>query len=401
MFIGRTEQETDDLVRRKGVSVPYRGFWSYVHKDDEVEGERISQLARDVVAQYEMITGEEIELFLDKERLEWGDKWRDKIDAHLESVAFFIPVMTPRYFKSAECRVELNQIVRRASKLGRKDLLLPLYYLDVPSIEKEGEEDDLILMIREFHWQDWRDLRFKDVNSEAYRRGVSDMAQRLVRANKHAETDNVDELAPDMEQETDEDDDMTGTIDRLAKMEVALPELNETVNEIAGQITIVGNVMSEGASDVKQVSTGRDEFARRVKIVRRVAAQLNIPTDKISTLTNRYASQLHDVDEGIRIFIEQAPVEIEEDPASKKQFCHFFESVETLSEASHKSFNDIQSMIDTAAPIEKMSRDLRPVIRRLRQALTIMVESRSVSGNWKDLIETSGVDCREFTSSIE
>ena len=371
----------------------YRGFWSYVHKDDEAEGGRITQLANDVVAQYEMITGDKIELFLDKDGLEWGDKWRDKIDTRLVLVAFFIPVMTPRYFKSAECRTELNQFVRRASNLGREDLLLPLYYLDVPSIEKENERDDLILKIREFHRQDWRDLRFKDVNSESYRRGVSDMVQRLVQANKRAEADRVEELAPDMEREIDEDDVMPGTIDRLAKMEVALPELNKTVYEITGQITLIGDVMNQGASDINKASTGRSQFSHRVKIVRRMAMQLNTPTDKISMLTNQYASQLHDVDEGIRIIIEQASAEIEVNPATKEKFCQFFESVEVLSEASHKSFNQIQSMIDSAAPIEKMSRDLRPVLRRLRQALTIMVESISVSGNWKDLIETSGVDC--------
>ena len=373
------------------MSVRYRGFWSYVHKDDEAEGERISQLARDVVAQYEMITGDEIELFLDKERLEWGDKWRDEIDAHLELVAFFIPVMTPRYFKSAECRAELNLIVRRASNFGLKDLLLPLYYLDVPSIEEKDEEDDLILKIREFHRQDWRDLRFKDVHSEAYRQGVSEMAQHLALANKRAEADNVDELAPDMEQETD--DDIPGTIDRLAKMEVAVPELNKTVYEITGQITLIGEVINQGASDISKSSTGRGQFSHGVKIVRRMATQLNTPTDKISILTNQYASQLHDVDEGIRIIIEQSPAEIKVNPATKEEFCQFFESVEVLSEASHESFNQILSMIDSAAPIEKISRDLRPVLRRLRQALTIMVESRSVSSNWKDLIETSGVDC--------
>ena len=371
----------------------YRGFWSYVHKDDEAEGGRITQLARDVVAQYEMITGDEIKLFLDQDRLEWGDQWRNKIDTHLVSVAFFIPVMTPRYFKSAECRAELNLFVRRTSNLRLKDLLLPLYYLDVPSFEEENEEDDLILKIREFHRQDWRDLRFKDVHSEAYRQGVSEMAQHLAHANKRAEADNVDELAPDMEQGTDEEDDIPGTIDRLAKMEVAVPELNKTVYEIAGQITLIGEVMKQGASDINKASTGRSQFSHRVKIVRRMAMQLNTPTDKISTLTNQYASQLHDVDEGIRIIIEQAPAEIAVNSATKEEFCQFFESVEVLSEASHKSFNQILSMIDSAAPIEKISRDLRPVFRRLRQALTIMVESRSVSGNWKDLIETSGVDC--------
>ena len=96
-----------------------KGFWSYVHKDDEAEGERISKLAKDVVNEYELLAGDTIELFLDKDGIGWGDEWRKKIDDHLESVEFFVPVMTPRYFKSPECRLELNQFVRSASKCGR------------------------------------------------------------------------------------------------------------------------------------------------------------------------------------------------------------------------------------------------------------------------------------------
>ena len=43
-----------------------QGFWSYVHDDDRADGERISCLARDAVDQFQMLTGEEISLFLDK-----------------------------------------------------------------------------------------------------------------------------------------------------------------------------------------------------------------------------------------------------------------------------------------------------------------------------------------------
>lgn len=49
------------------------GFWSYVHADDEADAGRVAQLARDVVAQFEMLTGEPIELFLDRDALAWGD----------------------------------------------------------------------------------------------------------------------------------------------------------------------------------------------------------------------------------------------------------------------------------------------------------------------------------------
>jgi hypothetical protein len=57
-----------------------RGFWSYVHADDTADHDRIATLARDVVEQFQMVTGESIELFLDQDDLEWGDPWRPKVD---------------------------------------------------------------------------------------------------------------------------------------------------------------------------------------------------------------------------------------------------------------------------------------------------------------------------------
>src|SRR6266511_2403370 len=115
------------------VTVNARAFWSYAHRDDEAENGRIAGLARDVVAQYEMITGEMIELFLDTDSLEWGDEWRPKVDASLSSVAFFIPVLTPRYFQSVECRRELNFFARQATRLGVRELVMPILYVDVPA----------------------------------------------------------------------------------------------------------------------------------------------------------------------------------------------------------------------------------------------------------------------------
>jgi hypothetical protein len=49
-----------------------KAFWSYVHFDNDADGGRIVALAEDISKQYEMITAESIELFLDKDGLEWG-----------------------------------------------------------------------------------------------------------------------------------------------------------------------------------------------------------------------------------------------------------------------------------------------------------------------------------------
>jgi hypothetical protein len=63
-------------------------FWSYVHLDDDAEGGRVTGLARDVKRQYELLTGESLTLFLDRDALKWGDDWRAEIGASLSYVAF-------------------------------------------------------------------------------------------------------------------------------------------------------------------------------------------------------------------------------------------------------------------------------------------------------------------------
>ena len=373
-----------------------KAFWSYVHKDDEAENERISRLGKDVVKEYEMLTGETIELFLDKDGIAWGEEWRNKIDENLESLEFFIPVMTPRYFKSSECRSELNQFLLSARKLGRLELLLPLHYVDVPSLNNDGPVEDILLSrVREFQYQDWRELRFMDVTSEAYRRGVNKMAIRLVEVNKHLEEVSVDEATPELDGETrEEEDDTPGIMDRLATAEEAGMKITDTLMEIVEQIDIIGEVMKEATSNITKESGGRGVFARRIQITRVAATKLTGPTDKISMLTNQFEPQLHSIDDGIRIIIELAPAEIAENPAVKQDFCSYIESIRGLSEAAHNGLSKVGGMVKSVAPIEKMSRDLRPVLRRLRQALTIMSESSGISDSWIGLIEESGIDCR-------
>lgn len=97
-----------------------------------------------------MLTGEPLDLFLDRDAIRWGEDWRDKINASLASVAFFIPVMTPRYFMSPECRREVQFFARRAERLGIKELVLPLLYVEVPSLHNELTADDLVGLVGTF-----------------------------------------------------------------------------------------------------------------------------------------------------------------------------------------------------------------------------------------------------------
>lgn len=379
-----------------------KGFWSYVHKDDEGAQGRICRLAQDVAEQFEMLTGESIDLFLDKDALEWGDRWKDKIDESLASVAFFMPVITPRYLMSPECRRELQFFARRAENLGIKELVLPLYYVRVPALEAEMPDDGLVVILKKFQWEDWRELRYEDRASKAYRQAVSRLAERLVAANRHAEDVDLVEASQRFEQVTEEEaEEPPGFIDQLASAEEAMPNWTETLTAIGHQIETIGKVMQDATTDVQRGDRHGKGFSHRLLIARRLAEQLRDPTDKVSNFGNQFASQLHDVDSGIRAIIANAPAEVRQHPEAKTQICEFFKVVRKLSQSAYEGLTSTQEMSDSIIPIEKMSRDLRPVLRKLRQGLTAMAEARDVTDAWIQLIGDSGVDCRSLDLSDE
>jgi hypothetical protein len=373
------------------VSAP-RGFWSYVHKDDEAEGGRIVSLARDVISQYEMITGETIDLFLDRDSLEWGDQWRSQVDASLSTVAFFIPVLTPRYFQSVECRRELNFFLRRATRLGIGDLVMPILYIEVPGLNDDAPQDQAMSLVKPFQYESWIERRFDDRTSPEYRRAVAALAQRLAAANIRLAQVDVAAAAQSLVEASGEDDE-PGLLDRLELAESAMPAWAETMNAIGKEIQVIGELMETATTDLGKADKQGRGFAGRLTLLRRLSGDLKGHAVAIHNYGEEFARQLNEVDQGIRILIDRAPAEIKENPNSRKDYCELFESLRTMAAASEEGLGALKGMTESIAPIESMSRDLRPSLRQLRQGLTRMYEGREVIRTWLELIDESGIDC--------
>lgn len=64
------------------------GFWSYVHKDNDSQHDRILNLAKLLKQEYEFLTGSSLELFVDRDDLACGKKWRVTIDDALTATSF-------------------------------------------------------------------------------------------------------------------------------------------------------------------------------------------------------------------------------------------------------------------------------------------------------------------------
>lgn len=373
-----------------------QGFWSYVHKDDLADTGRIVLLAKDVAEQFEMQTGEAIDLFLDKENIEWGDDWKSSIDQGLASVAFFIPVLTPRYFMSAECRRELQFFARKAEKLGVKDLVLPLLYVDVSALHEENPSDDLVALINRFQWEDWTDLRFAEPSSGAYRKAVVKLAERLASANRVAEhLATTDTNSNDTVHRDSSDQEAPGLVDMIADAEEAMPDWQATVEEIGNEITRVGNLVQQKTRDLNHVSTIDSGMRGRVRVAKALSVALTDPSRKVEELGSKFATQLHTVDDGIRALISLASESDQPNAEERTSICDFFASIKSLSSSIQGSVASMQSMVDSFEPLERMSRDLRLPLRRLRTGLTATLEAREVASEWSQLIQDSGVACED------
>jgi hypothetical protein len=354
------------------------GFWSYVHKDDAAESERISQLARDVVSQFEMISGESISLFLDRDSMEWGEKWRSKIDTTLASVAFFVPIITPRYFLSAECRRELNFFARRASELGIPELIMPIKYIDFPGLTDEVPVDDAITLIRSFQWEDWTETRFCSRTSPEYRQAVARLAERMHRVNSALETNAV--VVPALAEPAEDDE--LGFVDVIAKAEQAFPEWSTTLGELGQAIAEIGEVMATAGAEIEDGVKRGESYSARLAVIEVAAGNLEEPTARIESLANAYSSQLHNVDDGISLIIKMIPAEIENQTTPSTDIKFFCDSLTSLADAAAEALGHIGTMTEVLEQTEGSTRTIRPVVRRLRKSLTLLLEAKDITQNW-------------------
>jgi hypothetical protein len=316
-----------------------------------------------------------------------GDNWREHIDSSLASILFFIAVITPRYFLSVECRRELQEFARGAERLGIHELILPLVYVNVPALQEESPTDEAVVLVKTYQWVDWRDLRFEDVTSAGYRRAVALLAQRLVDANQRVLAEEPSATQTPEPGEVPGPGDEPGTLDVLASGEEAIAQLGDTLTAIGAEIQRIGALVQQSTEDIRRVDQQGKGFAARLMVSRRLARDLETPAEKILELANNYTSSLYRVDRAMRIIIAQLPIEARGSSEAKLVWDQISAGISGLADVTDQSTALVRGMVASMAPIESVSRDLRPPIQKIRRGLTILTEGSSVINEWKRLVD--------------
>lgn len=374
----------------------FAGFWSYTHRDDELDGGRVRRLADRIRDEYELITGEELSLFVDREALSWGDEWRVRIDEALEGTAFFIPVVTPRYFQSTECRKELIRFAGHAKSLGVEELLLPILYITVQELAGEDPNDAAVALVAKTQYEDWRALRLEDENSPSYRQAINRLATRLADiASRIADTVHGEPQQTTLEQEAEAED--PGLLDLMAVAEEAMPRWQETIEQFPEEMEALTVAAAAAIEDMQRSDARGAGFAGRLTAARKFATGVAEPAQRMLDLGTEYASDLVHIDAGMRRLIRHAD-EVQLDEEERQAACEMFASLLGLVASSREAVESLQEFVGTLRSMEKLSKDVRRPLGMVRDGLRRVMDGQAVLDEWERLIVALGLDCSDVAA---
>lgn len=122
--------KTYSIVNNHQENALYDVFISHANKD---KNDYVNELK-------ESIDKLKINVFYDKDTLEWGDKWKDKILEGVEKAEFAIIVISENFFDREWTEKELNDFLSRQNANGQK-IILPILHNITTSQLKEKYPD--------------------------------------------------------------------------------------------------------------------------------------------------------------------------------------------------------------------------------------------------------------------
>lgn len=371
----------------------WKAFWSYARRDDELSRGRISELADDIVDEYEFQTGNRINLFKDIDSIGWGESWSKEIQESLNTTVFFIPILTPTYLRRPACLGEFKSALRRLDEHGLRKLVYPIRYVNIDAFLDTSPDDELVGLIRETQHNDWTGLRYKNRDSEDYLTGIRRIVDEIIRLdNELSETQQKVDSSNKFDGSSLSEEDGNGVLEDLSLMETAMKEFVATMEGLSVIIKNIGIVANEGTAKLAESDKNKKGFAGRLAVTRDMASKLDVSSNQLMAKCSEFTGIINTMDKGMSILVPMAVDGIRQETEDANQMLVFFRGIKNLQEASYSSFESIRGMMNSMKGIEKYSRDLRSPVKKILAALTDFDSNEETIHGWMDMIDKTGID---------
>ena len=161
-------------------------FFSYTTFDNAHDEDAMARFCERLSGEVRMHTGKPFPIFRDKKDIRWGQNWKARVEQSIDTATFLITILTPSYFHSEACRAEYEKFKEREKKLGRNDLILPVYYVECDELEDPAvcQSDPWFKDLSQRQYEDWRNLRFEPQTSPTIGRAFERLAKQIKQALK-------------------------------------------------------------------------------------------------------------------------------------------------------------------------------------------------------------------------
>ena len=346
------------------------------------------RLCKKIQAEYEMITGgSSIEFFVDRDKIEWGAKWRSVIDDALTETAFFIPIVTARYVQRPECRRELLRFSANANRRGVSELILPILYSPVPGLD-ENATDEVKSTIATTQYEDWTDLRFEDEESPSYRRAVNKLALRIAQIADDVSTrpelavidaediEEAEEIDPAIDLD---DDDAPGLLDAMADVETGFPEWTSLIGEYQGKIQEIGDLFT--AYEPKMTQASNASSGARLLVTKRLAKDLDPLSDQFIDIGSRYLEKAQAMDGSITVVLSHV-AESGLAESEKESFLEFGDTLRGIAENGEEACEAVTGFQSQANDISRISKDIRRPLRKVAEGAQGFLDGQNFFDAW-------------------
>ncbi|MBS5943894.1 DUF4143 domain-containing protein [Varibaculum cambriense] len=253
-------------------------FVSYAHADNETVYGGLLKLVEKIADQYEMKTGETLSIFTDR-NLKWGQSWKKVLRSELETTAFLLSFVSPRYLKSRMCREEVERFATAAEKASYK-AILPIL---IQAIPQALQQDSLWKKLQSYQYEE---VSVTDLRSEN-RQVLDEVADKISTSLQQTVESRQELAAATAALQTRQKPDEPQTRITLEEILEGIQEVSETFNADAEtfgkELDTLGDQLNQS---IEAITVGEFKPAIIAKHARLLDPQANRLEDAASRLTN-------------------------------------------------------------------------------------------------------------------
>lgn len=117
-------------------------------------------------------------------------------------------------------------------------------------------------------------------------------------------------------------------------------------------------------------------------VYRNLGANISQPIERMPELASRYISQMRLLDVAVRAYVSKAPSETRNHTTLRSQMSSDFASIDNFAQSARRMSTSLRKLIGSLDGNESMSRELGPLVQKMRSSIAMVIEASSAVEEW-------------------